>query len=273
MRRAASYSDSFIILRRNESLTDMGNLTPILIPTTDADSPRPVAATFTPQLTLPLTQPPGTDENIQEHPRDDPQPLEIDNPIAHRRAYRPSRSCMVLAFLLTFKGSFHLLLISAFETLFYFEYVNKSENNGIVHTINTYYDPLVANCQTTWTNTTKWLVQELLTYEINQRQIDSAGIAAASSRAEFNTRLVTLSAMYSVICLVVCATIAGFVKCRGWIVPWRRMIAENCMFVLILGLYEVFFFRTIIYQYQTISTAELNQYIVDGLARCALPSP
>jgi hypothetical protein len=43
------------------------------------------------------------------------------------------------------------------------------------------------------------------------------------------------------------------------------------MFVLLLGLYELFFFRTIIYNYDTLSTAELNQYIVDGLARCANP--
>jgi hypothetical protein len=270
MRRAASYSDSFIILRRNESLTDMGGLTPILIPTSDTDSPRPVQA-LTPQPTVPLIQPPG---NIQDAPHEEPQPLELEHTVQPlRRAYRPSRSCMVLTFLLTFKGSFHLLLISAFETLFYFEYVNKSENEGIVKTINTYYNPLVDQCETTWSNTTRWLVQEILTHEINQQQIDAAGIQAASSREAFNDRLVTLAAMYSVICLGLCSTVAGIVKWKGWIVPWRRMIAENCMFVLILGLYEVFFFRTIIYQYQTISTAELNQYIVDGLARCALPSP
>lgn len=275
MRRAVSYSDSFIVLRRNESLTDMGGLTPILIPTSDTDSPRPVAA-FTPQLIQPLIQPPtnvAAAGNIQDAPAtyEEPQPLEIDNPrVPLQRVYRPSRSCMVLAFLLTFKGSFHLLLISAFETLFYFEYVNKSENQGIVKTINTYYNPLVQNCQTTWSNTTRWLVQELLTYELNQHEADIAGSQAASARTVFNERLVTLAAMYSVICLSLCATVAGIVKWRGWIVPWRRMIVENCMFVMILGLYEVFFFRTIIYQYQTISTAELNQYIVDGLAQCAL---
>ena len=138
MRRAASYSDSFIILRRNESVGDMGGLTPILIPTSDTDSPRPVTA-LTPRLAQPLIQPPPlaqlTDGNIQSAPapgpipNDEPQPLEIDHTIQPlRRVYRPSRSCMVLTFLLTFKGSFHLLLISAFETLFYFEYVNKSEN-------------------------------------------------------------------------------------------------------------------------------------------------
>jgi hypothetical protein len=279
MRRAASYSDSFIVLRRNESLGDMNGLTPILIPTSDTDSPRPIPA-LTPRLTQPLIQPAATATdatgNIQDATsfHEEPQPLEIEHTIQPlRRVYRPSRSCMVLTFLLTFKGSFHLLLISAFETLFYFEYVNKSENAGIVKTINTYYNPLVQDCQTTWSNTTRWLVQELLTYEINQHEADIAGIQAASARTAFNDRLVTLAAMYSVICLGLCATITGIVKWKGWIVPWRRIITENLMFVLILGLYEVFFFRTIIYQYQTISTAELNQYIVDGLATCALQPP
>ena len=170
-----------------------------------------------------------------------------------------------------FKGSFHILLISAFETLFYFLYVNKSENQGILNTINTYYQPLVQNCQQTWGNGTKWFIRQLLTYEIDQQQIDANGNQARMSREAYNSSLLMWSSLYSVFCLVACLGATGFVWWKGWVIPWKRMLAENVLFVLLLGLYELFFFRTIIYQYDTLSTAELNQYIVDGLAQCASP--
>jgi galactose-1-phosphate uridylyltransferase len=66
-----------------------------------------------------------------------------------------------------------------------------------------------------------------------------------------------------------CTGAALYGKWQQWKVPWVRMIAENLSFVLILGLYELFFFKTIIYNYDTMSSAQLNRYIVDGLAQCA----
>jgi hypothetical protein len=171
--------------------------------------------------------------------------------------------------LFTFKGSFHLLLISAFETIFYFLYVNKSENDGILHAINTYYQPLVADCSTNWSNSTRWLIQEILKYELNQTQIDAFGNHENKVRLEYNQKLLLWSAMYSVACAGICASATMYVRWKKWIIPWSKMIVENFIFVLILGLYELFFFKTIIYNYDTLSTAELNQYIVDGLAQCA----
>jgi hypothetical protein len=187
-----------------------------------------------------------------------------------RTIYKPERSWKVLAFLFTFKGSFHLLLISAFETLFYFLYVNKSENEGIMKTIDTYYQPLVQNCSNTWSNETRWLVQELLAYQWNQTLIDASGSKAFETREAYNNKLLVWSSVYSVFCAVLCAGATTYVWWNQWIIPWKRMLAENFMFVFLLGIYEVFFFRTIIYNYQTLSTAELNQHIVDGLAECAV---
>ena len=43
---------------------------------------------------------------------------------------------------------------------------------------------------------------------------------------------------------------------------------EHISFVTLLGAYEYFFFRTIIYRYSTISTDEINQYIFDGVYQC-----
>lgn len=232
MKRAASYSDSFLILGKH----GLEDFAPILIPSDTLEN----EIITTPNIT------------------------EIQQP-----TLQPKRSRAVLCFLFTFKGSFHLLLISAFETLFYFLYVNKSENTGILNTINTYYDPIVENCQQNWSNTTKWLIYEVLTYDVNIAQVDSEGFTAARQRTAYNQSLLVWSSMYSVICLVICMFATVFVRWQKWVVPWKRMLLENFMFVLILGIYEVFFFRTIIYNYDTLSTSELNKYILDGLEHCS----
>ena len=51
-------------------------------------------------------------------------------------------------------------------------------------------------------------------------------------------------------------------------IDWLKLFSENMAFVMLLGLYEYFFFRTIIYNYETISTDELNKYIFDGAFHC-----
>ena len=209
MRRPPSYSDSFLVVNPHSPHTSRRGdplLTPIVVPGENDEILTPM-----PSLSLP---PPA------------PQP-------------RPGRSRRVLCFLLTFKGSFHLLLISAFETLFYFLYVNKAEDAGI------------------------------LTTELNVNSIDTAGRVAAGARTATNDNLLMWAVMYSVFCATICGLATFYVIWQGWKVPWRRMIGENILFVMILGLYEYFFFRTIIYRYTTISTPELNQYIVDGLASCS----
>jgi hypothetical protein len=248
MKRAVSYSDSFLILEKNNNFLD-GALTPILIPTSSLSPEQ----SFTDLQKLEQNQ----NLQIQQSPK---------------ITLKPSRSWKVLCFLFTFKGSFHLLLISAFETIFYFLYVNKSENDGILHAINTYYQPLVADCSTNWSNSTRWLIQEILTYELNQTQIDAFGNHENKVRLEYNQKLLLWSAMYSVACAGLCVSATMYVRWKKWIIPWSRMIVENFIFVLILGLYELFFFKTIIYNYDTLSTAELNKYIVDGLAQCAYTS-
>lgn len=178
-----------------------------------------------------------------------------------------SWSCTTCIFM--FKGSFHIFCISVFETTFYFLYVNHSEDAGIFNTINTYYSPVVAGCATRWTNTTRWLVQELLLGPINQTQIDRDSAVAYQNRNTYNTRLIFTSAMYSVACFLLCLGIVGITICMKWKVKWAQILLENILFILLLAAYEFFFYNTIIYHYITLSTAELNKYIVDGLASCA----
>jgi len=165
------------------------------------------------------------------------------------------------------KGSLHLFFISMFETVFYFLYVSQSENQGILNTIDTYYSPIVQSCSD-WTNISRTLIGFILQEEFNKTAIDNDGHSAEISRSTFNTGLLHQSIWYSVASLGICLVMVVIIWFRKIHVKWQKLMVEHLAFILILGLYEYFYYETIIYKYDTISSAELNRYIVDGLYQC-----
>ena len=100
------------------------------------------------------------------------------------------------------KGSLHIFFISTFETVFYFFFVSKSEDNGIKSAFNVYYNPLIQSCGN-WTNVTHGLLEDYISYGPNKSVIDTRGWAATSARDQQNTVLLNLSGFYSVFCLAV----------------------------------------------------------------------
>jgi hypothetical protein len=165
------------------------------------------------------------------------------------------------------KGSLHILFISSFETLFYFLYISQSENQGIMSTINTYYTPLINSCNG-WKNMTKDIIGELLNLEVNKTQTDIDGSYAFQQRSQFNNGLLHLSIGYSVGCFIILILMCTIVYLKNIKIEWKKLLIEHLMFVFVLAGYEYFFYITIIYKYTTISTAEINKYIVDGLYGC-----
>jgi hypothetical protein len=165
------------------------------------------------------------------------------------------------------KGSLHIFFISTFETVFYFFFVSKSEDNGIKSAFNVYYTPLVQSCGN-WTNQTHGLLEDYISYGPNKSVIDARGWAATSARDQQNTALLNLSGFYSVFCLAVFLIMALVARILQINVRWPKLLGEHFAFVALLGAYEYFFFRTIIYRYSTLSTDEINQYIYDGIYQC-----
>ena len=171
------------------------------------------------------------------------------------------------AVIFVIKGSLHILFISAFESLFYFLYISQSENEGIINTINTYYSPLINSCKS-WNNITKDIIGELLILEVNKTQIDKEGSKAFEERSQFNNGLLHLSIGYSGVCFIVLVLMCVIVYLKKIKIEWKKLLLEHLLFVFVLALYEYFFYITIIYKYTTVSTAEINKYIVDGLYGC-----
>ena len=171
------------------------------------------------------------------------------------------------AVIFVLKGSLHIFFISSFETLFYFLYISVSENAGIKNTIDAYYQPLIQSCDR-WSNLTKGLLLTIMKYEVNKTTVDTEGVRAALTRSTYNTGLLYWSVGYSAICLLMIGLTSLIIWLKKIRVKWQKLLLEHLAFVLVLALYEYFFYITIIYKYTTVSTPELNQYIIDGLYQC-----
>jgi hypothetical protein len=170
-------------------------------------------------------------------------------------------------YLFCIKSAIHLFLISVFETIFFFQYVSVTENNGILKTIDTYYTPFVDTCPN-WSNETKQIIYSFLTQGNEYSLIVSEGDLGKAERDQENMSLLGESLAASGICFVIVLGGSLWLLCKKIPVRWSVVFVENISMVLLLGLYEFFFFRFIIYNYGTLSTPELNAYLVKGIYDC-----
>ncbi len=170
------------------------------------------------------------------------------------------------AYLFLIKTAIHIFLVSVFETVFFFQFVSKREDNGVLDTINTYYRPLINTCPS-WSNETIAVVR-LLLQDIDYRKLEWEGAQAQLQRQANNQGLLGDSLVASAVCFV-CMLVGVLILKRKKIpVRWWVIGVENISMVVVLGLYEFLFFHYVIYKYSTISTPELNSYIVQGLESC-----
>lgn len=170
------------------------------------------------------------------------------------------------AYLFLIKTAIHIFFVSVFETIFFFQYVSKREDNGVLDTINTYYAPLVNTCPS-WSNETRTVISFLLK-DLDYHLLELYGSQAELRRQSDNQGLLGDSLVASAVCFVF--MLGGFIVLKKKNIPvrWWVIGVENLSMVIVLGLYEYLFFHYIIYKYSTISTPELNSYIVQGLANC-----
>jgi hypothetical protein len=204
--------------------------------------------------------------SIQEIPI--PIPKE-ENSKAKSKVEEGSLPIAPRVYLFGIKSAIHIFLISVFETIFFFKYVSITENNGILKTINTYYQPLLTNCSG-WTQEQKGFIEYILTQDLNYTEVEQKGNDSEMQRGIFNRMLLWESLAASGICLVLVCLGAGVLKWKKVPVRWPVVFGENLSMVLLLGLYEFIFFQYIIYNYSTLSTPELNAYLLRGFYECSL---
>jgi hypothetical protein len=165
---------------------------------------------------------------------------------------------------------FHITLISIFETVFFFHFVSKDEDAGILGTTNFYTNSILDRCAKFSLNETA-VANYLLGPYVNASAIINAGIVAGSQRTALNASLNALSWTYVGILAGLMGAVTAVSVWRKYKIHWLYIVVENIVLVTMLGLYEFMFFETIIKKYTVESPQEISGLFVQGLQkRCGL---
>ncbi len=164
----------------------------------------------------------------------------------------------------------HISLISIFETLFFFAYVSASEDTALLRAVDQFIGGFEGQCGD-WPAADTALVRAIMADLINTTALQAAAGAATAERTHYNTDLQRQAWAYFIGIAGTTAVLIGLAIRRRYAVHWRRIWAENVALVAVLGIYEFAFFRTIVYNYTSLSSAELKWAVVENVnASCAI---
>jgi len=159
---------------------------------------------------------------------------------------------------------FHIALISVFESLFFFFYISKLEDNGIISTVNSIVDNVVNSCRN-FTPAEDAIVSDVLSLFINTTNIATDANNQYSMRATFNQTLLLRAWVYVGGLGGLFVVLILYVYVRGIRVHWGKLILENIGLVLMLATYEYMFFSTIIFPYMPITGSEITRNAIQNL--------
>lgn len=158
-------------------------------------------------------------------------------------------------------GIFHLLLISLFETLFFWLFVSRQEDSALTGLVNTYTGRAFATCAT-MTPLQRADLREWVSLFLNTSTVVTDAATAAEERQAFNSALLRNSWLYFGGLVTAFGLLTSTAHLRRLPVRWTHLIGENLALVTFLGLYEWMFFRTVALQYRAVTPAELDGMVV-----------
>jgi hypothetical protein len=159
---------------------------------------------------------------------------------------------------------FHIFLISVFEVVFFFAFVSKDEDQGILMTTNYYSNSIINSCSK-FNTTEREILNFIFSKFVNSTQIISVGNNAAKFRSDFNTQLFHLGWKYVGILAFIQTCLALFSYKMKFEIQWSNIILENFALVTFLGIYEFMFFETIIKKYTSETPQEISALFIIGL--------
>lgn len=165
----------------------------------------------------------------------------------------------------------HVFLISIFESIFFFMFVSKDEDTGILITTNYYTNSIIGACKGGLPSNVTVLVDYVLKQFINSSEVLSLGEKTGLMRRELNLSLFNLSWKYVGGLGGLLVGLILFSICNKYRIKWEHILLENLALVSFLGLYELMFFETIIKKYSTETPQEISALFVTGLQQqCGL---
>jgi hypothetical protein len=156
---------------------------------------------------------------------------------------------------------FHITLISIFESVFFFLYISKLEDNGIYRTVGTFINDAVASCAND-TIVERTITNDFLNLFLNSTIIIDQGNAAYATRSIINKNLFIRSWIYvgglgGLFVLLTIISVLRKVK-----IKWGKLVWENLALVTLLAAYEYTFFSTVIFPYNPVTGEEIARNAV-----------
>jgi hypothetical protein len=174
------------------------------------------------------------------------------------------------AVIVSLKFTFHITLISIFESIFFFLYVSTLEDNGINLTIDYFTNNVVAVCAN-FTPIERNITNDFLNVFINSANIIANGNAEQIVRSTANSKLFNRAWYYVGALSFLFIIVTAFAVYQKIKIRWYKLLLENFGLVLMLAAYEYMFFSTIIFMYAPLSGAEIGRNVVYMLRRqCGL---
>jgi len=151
----------------------------------------------------------------------------------------------------------HLFLISLFELIFFFGFVTKFENKAIVQLIGEITNTAISSCNLLNIQD-KQIIDYFLNRIVNSEQLLTNSNNSVTERNLYNNSLLIIGIAYFLVLLLLNIFIYTINRCYfKRIINYKNIFIDNCIMIILLGLYEYMFFSYIVFQYQTSSTDEL----------------
>jgi hypothetical protein len=220
-------------------------------------------------------------------------PLSINNVILTK----PRKTCQENYGYFIFKRFMmfimHLSLISIFEIIFFFSVIVSYENLSMTNVVDTFAGILTSKCSN-FNNTEKYIFSTIINSFINITEITNDASNSLNQRNIKNNIVLGYAWMYfgiitgiSLFTIIINflnfkffslqnqeltqpLIISQDIKLNKKHVNLIKIIMDNIIMIILLGLYEYLFFKTVILKYQPISNNELLIYFYNKLDPCLL---
>jgi hypothetical protein len=161
----------------------------------------------------------------------------------------------------------HLTLISLFEILFFFTFISVYEDGALLNVISSFTKNVPEQCSSL-NNNQKEVFTFIFNMLVNTTDINSSANSALNERLVYNKTLFVKSWIYFAVIFGINIILLAIKFIYRIKVNLLKILSDNLFMIIILGIYEYIFFTTIILKYDTISTPELAQNIVNKFDNC-----
>lgn len=183
-------------------------------------------------------------------------------------------SCCEAAHVWAMRFALHIVLLSVFETLFFWLFVGPTEDKSLLDLVNRYLGGTLGACPK-WNATERLIVGAFLGLLLNRTEINRASAAAARKRTLFNAALLRNSWLYVAGLALLFLLLSAFsVRRRGGVrsLPWKVIFFENVALITMLGLYELMFFSSVVLPYQAVSVPEIDALVLREVDATCFPN-